>query len=1130
MVNRRSEHKAYLWAPSALRAANCTAALAAALQSPAAALLQLAVPRTAADVDTLETAAGNEDDLLMLLQLLLQLPSAAAGRPLNTAEAFQHSARYDAYNTEASRASTQAEATASVSELSEQVSFQLSSSLLLLLAAFHPQRPLLSLGTLPPLQQRLASAPAVLDAIRTAVEALEKGPLTQPIGFAILQWTLDLIATTLFTLTRGAQFPQLELEALCRLFADAFDPAHPGLTVLLMQKALDAIRFRAEAVGAPEALLLLRGIRKLQVTLPSKLHAPLTIDLPLLQLQLWPSLRSHFLTLPTDSLLEVAAVYLHSAFVAEVLYSGASKMQTLPYGSFQYQCARLEPYAASLVLGSPLQHELLRSIDSRLSTMELHHAAALCRTVLGLSPAAQLPTNTLPEIDGGSMTVLWEFGSAFLQKYFGTPTRASEAGAGFTEGLLEGSSSRTAVGVAEHPHGALQPEHLLAGRQMLRCLSTDDFVDIIRVMNGYGYRNESVERLLLQEAAERLETPLSPSSVSALLQLPTPRVPPPALVRAFELQLQRFCDNCTALEPLLQLSASLHDGWRGSLLSRFRLQHHVERLAAASLPESSAPTEATQGDVGPWLLLQHVPSLLAFVSKSEDGARGSFADPCLLAAGETSLAQRGGSQGSSVPTVSPAKLSPSDCKAAEQPPPAALSLALRVLLPALYTRHLQPEDLGALLCPLAQCPLLGEYVAAARETAPQSRLALLPDAIGNLILQISETTMDGIQHISPLLRLIKILGMDSGVYVHPLLSALQRSSLQSLHFEDATDLLSALLQSRVRHEPLLQRLISWLSSTLVAAPVLPASASVALLACLRCCSGLGYESEQLVAVACSLLQQWQQQKYGNHSGIAPDRQQQQLLEGGLTDETEVSLLHCLLTGEHFSDTATACFRLCVENIRDGVQAARVRGGPPPHSPALYYEVYEATLALQELASRLLALNSKDDEALLAFCQHDLPKAFWHRRERLLLESFLSSPAFVEIRAALTSANLQGLQPLITSCGFCHFAATAKPGMSEVVAADVSGTAKKQADSPVAGLALVCVPEEETLLLPQQCGTLLLLHQQHLQRSCGRSRLLLRLLHQTGWASVPIWMDQWRQLPDAAARVSYLRALTNEEDA
>lgn len=93
-----------------------------------------------------------------------------------------------------------------------------------------------------------------------------------------------------------------------------------------------------------------------------------------------------------------------------------------------------------------------------------------------------------------------------------------------------------------------------------------------------------------------------------------------------------------------------------------------------------------------------------------------------------------------------------------------------------------------------------------------------------------------------------------------------------------------------------------LSSNLAASPVLPPAACGALAAALRCCSGLGVEASPLPAIACSLLQQWQQHKYGKET---TETHQQQLLEGGLPDAAEVELLHCLLMERHFSEQCAA---------------------------------------------------------------------------------------------------------------------------------------------------------------------------------------------------------------------------------
>ncbi|CDJ52746.1 hypothetical protein, conserved [Eimeria brunetti] len=298
---------------------------------------------------------------------------------------------------------------------------------------------------------------------------------------------------------------------------------------------------------------------------------------------------------------------------------------------------------------------------------------------------------------------------------------------------------------------------------------------------------------------------------------------------------------------------------------------------------------------------------------------------------------------------------------------------------------------------------------------------------------------------------------------------------------------------------------------------------------------------QLAALSSSLLQQWQQQKYEGFPAAAggdadsqqqqqqllqQQQQQQQYLDGGLDDETEIAILHCLLTEECFSDTIRSCFFRCVEHIRDKVLAARVRGAPPPLSPSAYCALYEACGALVLLGGVSSGIDPTQQQQqqqqqqqemqreLLAFCQHDTPKAFWHQQQRMLLGSFVSSAVYVQLKEALAAADLPGLQPLLTSCGFCHFAAAAKP-------------VRNPTGPPVAGLAFVCVPEEETVAVSSRAPPLLL-QQQQLQHCCGRSRLLLRLLQKANWAAVPIFLEQWTRLPTLELRAAYLKALTTGE--
>ncbi|KAL8450321.1 hypothetical protein Emed_002579 [Eimeria media] len=922
-----------------------------------------------------------------------------------------------------------------------------------------------------------------------------------------------------------------------------------GLSLLLMQRALEALRLRAEPLGVEEACLLLRGVRSLeaaaaaaaaeeasglllllllrkgaafsflftkhqlclrllQTQLSPQLHGTLTLNLPLLQLQLWPFIRLSLRSLPPDLLLQVFEVYIHSSFLVALLESDALRMQTLPYRRcMQPQCASLEPWgddedislcvvgaclsdAAFLSLRSPLLEDLLEAAKASISRMELHHVARLCQSLVpfielcrsirpaktlkgeeslhGLFPTgaaaadaaagaapfgSPLPTaaaaatttttksscsipalqllgslqgvQAAPQVSPveawrDSLHALARFVSHLLTTYFGAsnPSKGSSS-----------SSSRSSSYGESTERMQLQaptPQELLAGRFALHALTTPDFVNLVKVFTACGHRDGRLEPLLLQETATRLETPLPASAVAALLQLPTPEMPSPALVRGFDQQLRRLSETSTDLQVLLDLSAALRQGWRASLVSRFHLQHHVERLATACRPEpaaAAAAAETPETEETPLLLLRHVPGLLSFAARQAE---------------------------SSTPV---AVSSPTSSAAAAA---AVLSLALRVLVPALHARQLLPRDLQALLQPLADLKPLKSYVAAAKETAPQSALALLPAAVERAILLSLETPSEDVLHLPPLLRLAKQLGLDAAVYIHPMLSALQRSSLRSLHWT-----------------------------------------------------------------------QWQQQKYGNGEGLkeeaqeGQEQQQQQQLEGGLSDETEVELLHCLLMAQHFTHGVTSCFRRCLLHTRDQTQEARVLGSSPAHDPSVFLRLYEAFLALQHLAPPPLMLHSPEDSTLITFCQRDLPQAFW---------------------ASLHAAQVPCVQPLLTSWGFCHFAAAAKRPLAHE-------------EGAVAGLAVVCIPEEETIPLSQQEGEpLLLLHQQQLRRCSGRSKLLLQLLEKARWAVLPIWLEQptsradllraaahakeapacgsccfWQQLPDEAARVAYLRALTGGDD-
>ncbi|CDJ59243.1 hypothetical protein, conserved [Eimeria maxima] len=1236
---------------------------AAALSCPAqpyARFLQLFGVNPVA-VSSLEAAIGTDEEQLVLLELLLLLPHAMSGPPVNPAGVstlLHHN--FDNPAPAAAGVGAAAAAEAGASEMP----LPLRKVLLLLLAAFHPHRQHQQGGSFLVQQQQLNRAPAVAAAIKTAAEGLKEVPLPQPICPAVSNLLLVLVLLLLSCLVLllaqivspqvAAAFPLLELQAhaaqraclqlqqhlqqgnhkasmqqqeqgalavgpslmrtveclirprfhsllpataciaelglcsslknclggdsfqrlqlrrLCCFFGEVFDSANPGLSVLLMQKALQAIQLQAEILATPEALLLLGGIRKLQTQLPPAFQASQPVDFHLLQLQLWPSLSGSLSCLPVEALLQVAEVYLHSALLCAVSEAALAPLQTQSYRHLVPQCRRLEPYVAALSLRSPLQQELLGALLRRLDSFELHHAANLCSALLpftelwgdlhplerqaGVVTPSGPPASTraaaaapgeagyeaaaessgsmrLPplqvmgvshavltepaeatsclcraEKSRGAASVLSNFVLRFLSAYFGSATQQREGGQQL-HAYPNGGETLSAERPTEEDRRALAahlgPEPLLAGKLMLQTLSTEAFTAIARIATAYGYRNYPLERLLLQAAAERLQRPLSPVAVSALLLLPTPAAPPPSLVRGLEIQLRRLCEDCTDLEQLLEVGVSLQRGWGSTLLGAFQLRHHVLRIAAGCRPQFLGETEEEE-DLGPQrdcvLKLEHVPKLLSLfgVHSEETAANGSCSNPSHPAGGNRLSPISPSASG----LVSAVRGFPA---AAFVSPPESLSLALRVLLPALYSRRLTPQDLRALLTPLVDIPNLKEMVLHAKETAPQSRLALLPDAVAHVILEAPATARDGLQHLSPLLRLVTALCLEPAVYIPPLLTALQQFAVQSLRFEDAASLFSALLECQgcTGQEASLQRLISW---------------------------GLGVTSPQLTALSSSLLQQWQQQKYQGHfaRGDNADTQQQPpSIEGGLDDETEVAILHCLLTGECFSDTVFPCLCLCLLSLLADelvqhprrllcVLASRVRGTLPPLSPSVYCALYEAFQSLHLLGGASSGIDIQQYEDLAAFCEQDTPKAFWHQQQRLLLTSFVSSALYVQLKEALEAAELPGLQPLLTTCGFCHFAAAAKP------VTNLKGP-------PVAGLAFVCVPEEDTVAASSQ-GHPLLLQQQHLQQCSGRSRLLLRLLQKTNWAAVPIFLHQWIRLPSVELRAAHLKALTTGEAA
>ena len=252
-------------------------------------------------------------------------------------------------------------------------------------------------------------------------------------------------------------------------------------------------------------------------------------------------------------------------------------------------------------------------------------------------------------------------------------------------------------------------------------------------------------------------------------------------------------------------------------------------------------TEEAEKDGGPTLLLQHIPSLLRLSAETEETTGEAIGGDRGLLSADTGWVHQ--AAGTSV--GAPLDVCPAVSTQSKLSPPPALSLALRVLLPALYHRQLGAQELAALLQPLTCYPHLATYVAEARDTAPQSSLALLPEAIKHIIELPPEVLRDGTQcvhpnpsparkrhsrashtlpplssslisgnsllvlpfrrillspvwgepgcllssllgcllrHISPLLRLVTVLRIDPTVYVPPLLWALQHASLNSLHW------------------------------------------------------------------------------------------------------------------------------------------------------------------------------------------------------------------------------------------------------------------------------------------------------------------------------------------------------------
>ncbi|CBZ53867.1 conserved hypothetical protein [Neospora caninum Liverpool] len=441
-------------------------------------------------------------------------------------------------------------------------------------------------------------------------------------------------------------------------------------------------------------------------------------------------------------------------------------------------------------------------------------------------------------------------------------------------------------------------------------------------------------------------------------------------------------------------------------------------------------------------------------------------------------------------------------------------------------------------------------------------------------------------HIPTLLRMLRLLEMDADPrHLQRLLNVLLVADLSLLTQHRLLDLMEAFVAARTRLGPVLQRLLSWFSDRLlrVSSPA-PCLMDCLLAEIALCAAALDFPHSAFQSAALARLGVLQGALQASLSP-APASAQTEIAgysrlfgrddsswpHGEAAEPAECHVHHEIIPSEALrvqirillglapttplTKRLVDHFRFCVDLVANRVETARQGKEEIPVRDEELISLYEIYLCLLLRAPSHLHLQETDahDSKLINFLLKDLPRLKWLERERSRSASFRLTEESRQLSAALRRRGLDAMKPVITGICFCHFAS-------------VSASRDAASRGPT-GVALVCVPEEETLaswtveegaadetLLDRGDGGRLITRgeeglvanegwrgeEENGERwvhgsassnarplvAFGESRRRIAHLKKAGWVVLPLFITQWRQLRTDLERDKFLRNLTN----
>ncbi|KEP66769.1 UNVERIFIED_CONTAM: hypothetical protein HHA_449730 [Hammondia hammondi] len=432
--------------------------------------------------------------------------------------------------------------------------------------------------------------------------------------------------------------------------------------------------------------------------------------------------------------------------------------------------------------------------------------------------------------------------------------------------------------------------------------------------------------------------------------------------------------------------------------------------------------------------------------------------------------------------------------------------------------------------------------------------------------------------------MLRLLEMDSDSrHLQRLLNVLLVADLSLLTPHRLLDLMEAFVAARTRLGPVLQRLLSWFADRVLR----ESSPSPCLLDCLLaeialCAAALDFPHAAFQSAALARLgvlqlsleasclfpagslhaashretargdaSAWR----GDACAEEPDSVHLEIIPSEAL-RVQIRILLGLAPTTPVTQRLVDHFRFCVGLVADRVERARHRKEEVPVRDEELVSLYEIYLCLLLRGPSHLHLQESDpgDSKLIHFLLKDLPRLKWLERERSRSASFRLTEESRQLSAALRRRGLDAMKPVITGICFCHFASVS--------------TSRDAASRGPTGVALLCVPEEETMaswtveegapdesLLDSGDGGRLVTRKEEdplspNQRSreadetrhaswlegvsgnvsplvpFGESRRRIAHLKKAGWVVLPLFVTQWRQLRTESERDEFLRSLTN----